>query len=126
MFAYTFFPDLDPILSPQMSSTGQVMGNECSFGKAYLKSQIAVNPKLPHRDGVFISVRDSEKEAVLQIARKLLELGYTIVSTQGTAQFLTERGIEVFTVHKVSGLRPNIIDLIKTAKYPSSLTSRKV
>jgi len=116
VFPYTFFPDLDPILSPQMRSTGQVLGNECSFGKAYLKSQIAVNPKLPHRDGVFISVRDSEKEACLQIARKLLELGYTIVSTQGTAQFLTERGIEVFTVHKVSGLRPNIIDLIKNGE----------
>ena len=115
-FEYFIFPDLDPILSPRMTSTGQVLGSDYSFGKAYLKSQMAINPKIPDRGKVFISVRDSEKEAVLQISKKLLQLGFTIVSTQGTAQFFAERGIDVVATHKVSKSRPNIIDLIKNGE----------
>ena len=113
VFPFARFPHMDPVLSPQMSSTGQVMGHNDAFGKAYLKSQIAVNPKILKKGKVFVSGRDSEKEGILQVAKKLSELDFSLVSTQGTALFLLERGIQVEHVHKVSVSRPNIIDLIK-------------
>ncbi|MBW2094524.1 MAG: hypothetical protein JRI80_06505 [Deltaproteobacteria bacterium] len=113
VFPFSTFPRLDPVLSPRMSSTGQVMGHDDNFGKAYLKSQIAINPKILRRGKVFLSGRDAEKEAILQVAQKLATLEFPLVSTQGTARFLLERGVEVERVHKVSEWRPNIIDLIK-------------
>jgi carbamoyl-phosphate synthase large subunit len=116
VFPFSRFPGVDPALSPQMRSTGQVLGIDHTFGKAYFKSQIAVNPKMPSQGKVFISARDTEKDAILQVSRKLLGLGFSLISTQGTAQFLAERGIEVGQVHKVSGRRPNIIDLIKNGE----------
>lgn len=116
VFPYSRFLDFDPVLSPKMNSTGQVCGNDNSFGKAYFKSQLAVHPKMPTKGNVFVSVRDSEKEAIFHTSKKLVELGFSIVSTQGTAQFLTGRGIDVLKVHKVSGSRPHIIDLIKNGE----------
>lgn len=113
VFPFSRFPGLSPILSPRMQSTGQVLGVDETFGKAYFKSQIAVNPKMPLKKGkVFLSARDTEKKAILQISKKLLELGFSLVSTEGTAQFLENNGIEVSVTQKVSGWRPNIIDLI--------------
>ncbi len=112
VFPFSRFPGLDPVLSPRMQSTGQVLGADETQGKAYFKAQMAVNPKMPVKGKVFISARDPEKEAILQVSKKLLELGFSLVSTEGTAQFLAKRGIEVSAVHKVSGWRPNIIDLI--------------
>ena len=116
VFPYARFPDLNPVLSPSMNSTGQVMGSDDSLGKAYLKSQLSVNPRIPEKGKIFVSARDSEKQGILQISKRLLELGYSIVSTQGTAQFLAERGIEVLKAHKLSGQRPNIVDLIKNGE----------
>ncbi|MEE9517510.1 MAG: hypothetical protein V3V52_10415 [Candidatus Adiutricales bacterium] len=113
VFPFHRFPGLDPILSPQSSSTGQVLGCDDSIGKAYYKSQVAVNPEMPTEGNVFLSARDTEKESILQVAWKLLGLGFSILSTQGTAKFLTRRGINVTSVHKVSERRPNVFDLIK-------------
>ena len=113
VFPFHRFPGLDPILSPQSSSTGQVLGCDDSISKAYYKSQVAVNPEMPTEGNVFLSARDTEKESILQVAWKLLGLGFSILSTQGTAKFLTRRGINVTSVHKVSERRPNVFDLIK-------------
>lgn len=115
-FPFSRFPELDPLLSPRMCSTGQVIGIDKTFGKAYIKSQMADNLVIPSRGKVFLSVRDPEKEAVVKLSQKLLELDFSIVSTEGTAAFLMNRGIMVDRVYKVSGGRPNIIDLIKNGK----------
>ena len=112
VFPFSRFPGLNPALSPRMRSTGQVLGSDDTFGRAYLKSQMATNPKVPEKGRVFLSARDTEKEAMQAVSKKLLELGFSLVSTEGTAQFLAERGIEVDVIEKVSGGRPNIIDLI--------------
>ncbi len=111
-FLFSRFPGISPVLSPRMQSTGQVLGVDDSFGKAYFKSQMAVNPRLPIRGSVFLSARDTEKEAVYEVSKKLLGLGFSLVSTEGTAQFLANRGIEVSVIRKVSAGRPNILDLI--------------
>jgi carbamoyl-phosphate synthase large subunit len=112
VFPFSRFPSLNPVLSPRMQSTGQVLGIESSFGKAYFKAQMAVNPKIPERGKIFLSARDTEKEAFLEVSKRLLKLGFSLVSTEGTAQFLASRGIEVNVISKVSGGRPNVIDLI--------------
>jgi len=116
VFPFSQFPGSDPALTPRMRSTGQVLGHDESFGKAYLKCQIAVNPRIHGKGKVFISARDAEKTAALQVAKKLLDLECSIVSTQGTAQFLSGRGIQVEWIHKVSEWRPNIVDLIKNGE----------
>lgn len=112
VFPFSRFPSLNPVLSPRMQSMGQVVGIESSLGKAYFKAQMAVNPKISERGKVFISARDTEKEASLEVSKKLLKLGFSLISTEGTAQFLANRGIEVNVISKVSGGRPNVIDLI--------------
>ncbi len=112
VFSFLKFPELDPVLSPNISSTGQVMGHDKSFGKAFMKAQVAVNPKILRPGKVFLSGRDSDKNKLKQIAKKLIELGFNLVSTQGTAGFLIDSGIQVEKVHKVWEWRPNVIDLI--------------
>jgi carbamoyl-phosphate synthase large subunit len=116
VFSFYRFPGLDPMLSSRMRSTGQVLGRDNSIGKAYYKSQLAVNPELPSAGNVFISARDTEKDSIFQIALKLRDLGFNLVSTQGTAHFLAQRGLKVTQVHKVSEQRPNIFDLIKNGE----------
>jgi carbamoyl-phosphate synthase large subunit len=116
VFPFSRFPKLDPILSPRMRSFGQVFGTDDTFGKAYYKSQMAINPNIPSQGKIFLSARDEDKEAILQVSKRYLELGFSLVSTEGTAQFLAERGIEVDHVHKVSDAQPNIIDLIKNGE----------
>jgi carbamoyl-phosphate synthase large subunit len=113
VFPFQRFPSMNPALSPMMASTGQVMGHDDNFGKAYIKSQVAVNPRILKEGKVFISGRDAEKEPILRVAKKLLELNFLIVSTQGTAHFLIDKGVQVEKVNKLSERRPNIIDLIK-------------
>ena len=116
VFPFSRFPGLDPILSPRMRSIGQVFGSDDTFGKAYYKSQMAINPNIPSQGKIFLSARDEDKEAILQVSKRYLELGFSLVSTEGTAQFLAERGIEVDHVHKVSDAQPNLIDLIKNGE----------
>jgi carbamoyl-phosphate synthase large subunit len=99
-----------------MKSTGEVMGIDGSFGAAYMKSQIAAGQKLPTSGSVFISVKNQDKRNVVFIAKKLADLGFTILATSGTAGVLTRNDIEVTALPKLHEGRPNIIDLIKDGK----------
>ena len=114
VFPWNRFPQEDPVLGPEMKSTGEVMGIDKDLGLAFYKSQLAAGFKLPKKGTVFISVKDKDKPKVLPIAKKLLELGFKIVATGGTYKFLKENAIEAEKVYKVyEGQRPNILDLIK-------------
>ncbi|MGH9863682.1 MAG: carbamoyl-phosphate synthase large subunit, partial [Candidatus Acidiferrales bacterium] len=110
------FPGVDTILGPEMKSTGEVMGVASSFGLAFAKAQGAAGQRLPTRGCAFLSVNDRDKKALLPIARRLSARGFALVATRGTAQFLSGNGVSVEPVFKVNEGRPNIVDLIKTAK----------
>jgi carbamoyl-phosphate synthase large subunit len=107
------FPGVDARLSPEMRSTGEVMGHASTFGHAYAKSQMAANSPLPQSGKVFISVNDNDKTAVLKIAHDLHQLGFTLTATAGTAAALTAAGLPVSTVMKVSDGSPNIVDAVR-------------
>ncbi|MDD5654401.1 MAG: carbamoyl-phosphate synthase large subunit, partial [Candidatus Omnitrophica bacterium] len=116
VFPFSRFPGVDVILGPEMKSTGEVMGIDADFGRAYIKSQIAAGQNLPGKGNVFISVRDKDKRAVVFIAKKLQDLGFRICATAGTAAALEKNGIEVSILPKLSEGRPNILDLMKDGK----------
>ena len=107
------FPGVDTILGPEMRSTGEVMGLDTSFTSAFLKSQIGAGTLLPESGCVFISVRDSDKSAIVKPARLLAEAGFKILATGGTAAYLAEWNIEVERVNKVLDGRPHIVDHMK-------------
>ncbi|MDH7500820.1 MAG: carbamoyl phosphate synthase large subunit, partial [candidate division NC10 bacterium] len=108
------FPGVDPILGPEMKSTGEVMGIDVSFGGAYAKSQIAINGRLPLSGTVFLSVREGDKRKVIPIARSLSKMGFRLLATDGTARAIRMAGIPVERVFKVTeGQRPDIIDRMK-------------
>jgi carbamoyl-phosphate synthase large subunit len=113
VFPFAKFPGVDTILGPEMKSTGEVMGVGESFAEAFVKSQIAAGVKLPKGGRAFISVRDGDKVAAVHIARDLVELGFTLVATRGTAGVLKSHGIAVAAVNKVAEGRPHIVDMIK-------------
>ncbi|NDC80336.1 MAG: carbamoyl-phosphate synthase large subunit [Verrucomicrobia bacterium] len=113
VFPFARFPGTDILLGPEMKSTGEVMGVDRSFGLAYAKSQMAAQPSLPKSGTVFLSVRDMDKNAAVQIGRGLHDLGFKIVSSTGTARKLTDAGIPVVPLLKLSEGRPNVVDLIK-------------
>ena len=114
VFPFIKFPGVDTILGPEMKSTGEVMGIDRDFRKAYVKSQLAAGSPLPTSGKVFVSVKNRDKRAVLQIAKRLAEMGFSLVATVGTAKLLARQGMMVETVHKVDeGYRPNIVDLMK-------------
>ncbi|MFZ2633940.1 MAG: carbamoyl-phosphate synthase large subunit [Desulfosalsimonadaceae bacterium] len=106
------FPDVDVLLGPEMKSTGEVMGVDTNFGRAYAKSQIAAGQRLPTSGAVFISVQDAEKEAVLEAARQFSGMGFKILATRGTSEFFQAAGIHSQTVNKVSAGRPHVVDAI--------------
>jgi carbamoyl-phosphate synthase large subunit len=110
------FPGVDTLLGPEMKSTGEVMGIDLKFGAAYAKAQLGAGHKLVTSGGVFISVRDRDKEAVLPVARQFNDIGYRIIATSGTATFLEAHGIRTGIVKKVSMGRPHAIDAIKNGK----------
>jgi carbamoyl-phosphate synthase large subunit len=116
VFPFARFPGVDPILGPEMKSTGEVMGVGMSFGEAFVKSQLAAGVKLPRGGRAFISVRDPDKVAAVQIARDLAELGFSILATRGTAAVLQSHGIAVTPVNKVVEGRPHIVDMIKNGE----------
>jgi carbamoyl-phosphate synthase large subunit len=116
VFPFNRFPGVDVILGPEMKSTGEVMGVDADFGRAYIKSQLAAGQNLPRKGNVFISVRDKDKRAVVFIAKKLQDLGFRIYSTSGTAQALEKNGIEVKVLPKIAEGRPNVLDLMKDGK----------
>jgi carbamoyl-phosphate synthase large subunit len=114
VFPFIKFPGVDVILGPEMKSTGEVMGIDRDFRKAYVKSQIAAGSPLPTSGKVFLSVKNRDKRAVLQVAKRLADMGFSLVATVGTAKLLTRQGMTVEPVHKVKEqLRPNIVDLMK-------------
>ncbi len=114
VFPFVKFPGVDVVLGPEMKSTGEVMGLDRDFRKAYVKSQLAAGSPLPTTGKVFLSVRNRDKRAILQVAKRLAEMGFTLVATQGTAKVLTRNGLPVEVIHKVlEGWRPNIVDLMK-------------
>jgi carbamoyl-phosphate synthase large subunit len=114
VFPFVKFPGTDVVLGPEMKSTGEVMGIDHDFRKAYVKSQIAAGSPLPTSGKVFVSVKNRDKRAAMGIARRLVEMGFSLVATAGTAKLLTLQGMTVEPVHKVGeGYRPNIVDLMK-------------
>ncbi|MGC2280721.1 MAG: carbamoyl-phosphate synthase large subunit [Candidatus Acidiferrales bacterium] len=116
VFPFNKFRGVDTILGPEMRSTGEVMGISSTFGLAFAKAQLAAGQRLPQRGTVFLSVNDHDKRHVAFVVQDLLAAGLKVVATRGTAAALASAGIEVETVYKVNEGRPNIVDLIKTAK----------
>ncbi|MEE4186582.1 MAG: carbamoyl-phosphate synthase large subunit [Gammaproteobacteria bacterium] len=114
VFPFNKFPEADPILGPEMKSTGEVMGTGRSFGEAYAKAQLASGVTLPTIGTAFISVRDRDKEEAVVLARMLLQRGFRIMATDGTAMHLARNGIECRRINKVHEGRPHIVDVIKS------------
>jgi len=114
VFPFVKFPGVDAVLGPEMKSTGEVMGIDRDFRKAYVKSQLSAGSPLPTSGKVFLSVKNRDKRAVLPIAKRLAEMGFSVVATAGTAKLLNRQGMGVEVVHKVNeNFRPNIVDLLK-------------
>ena len=116
VFPWNRFPEVDPLLGPEMKSTGEAMGIDKDFGLAFWKAQAATGLLLPESGNVFISVADKDKPAVLEIAKKLKSLGFIILATKGTFKFLTENNVEAQLVSKLSEERPNIVDKIRNGE----------
>ena len=110
------FPETDTILGPEMKSTGEVMGIDKNFGIAFAKSQLAVNQKFPSSGTVFISVRDRDKSSMANLAKKISELQFKIITTRGTGEYLESLGIKCDKVLKIREGRPNVLDLIKNGE----------
>jgi carbamoyl-phosphate synthase large subunit len=113
VFPFGKFPGVDPILGPEMKSTGEVMGAGASFAEAYGKAQTAASDTIPNKGRAFLSVRDADKEQLPEIAKGLVELGFALVATQGSAKIISEAGMEVQLVNKVQEGRPHIVDMLK-------------
>ncbi|MFM2288184.1 MAG: carbamoyl phosphate synthase large subunit, partial [Pseudomonadota bacterium] len=113
VFPFSKFPEADPILGPEMKSTGEVMGTGRTFGEAYAKSQSASGVVLPRSGTCLISVRERDRPGVVELARRLVARGFELVATSGTARVLREAGLECRSVNKVREGRPHIVDLIK-------------
>ena len=117
VFPFAKFPEADPILGPEMKSTGEVMGTGRSFGEAYAKAQLASGVTLPTRGVCLISVRERDKPAAVTLARRLVAQGFEIVATTGTAKAITEAGIACRSANKVREGRPHIVDMIKNDDF---------
>jgi carbamoyl-phosphate synthase large subunit len=116
VFPFNRFPGVDTILGPEMRSTGEVMGIDRDFGRAYAKSQLAAGQELPRAGTVFVSVKDRDKRAIIMIARGLVDLGFQIVATRGTGKVLERNGVPAKYVFKVGEKRPSVVDLIKNGE----------
>ncbi len=116
VFPFARFPGVDVMLGPEMRSTGEVMGLDSSFDRAFLKAQIGCGAPLPEEGTIFISVKDGDKEAMAPVAKALLDFGYNIVATHGTAAYFAEQGLEVKGVNKVREGRPHIVDAMMSGE----------
>ena len=114
VFPFIKFPGVDTLLGPEMKSTGEVMGIDREFGKAFAKAQLGANVKLPTSGKVFVSVKDADKKAIIGPVRKLVEAGFQVVSTKGTAAYLRAHGITAEPINKVKEGRPHCVDMIKS------------
>ncbi len=113
VFPFDKFPGVDTILGPEMKSTGEVMGIDNDFGRAYAKAQAASKNILPLTGKIVISVRDRDKPGICDLVKRLYAAGFTVIATKGTAAFLGEKGHDVEVIHKVTEGRPHIVDIIK-------------
>ena len=116
VFPFNKFPGVDPILGPEMKSTGEVMGVGATFAEAYGKAQLAAGAVIGKSGTAFISVRDPDKAYVVEVANRLLDLGYKLAATRGTARVMEEAGIPVQRVNKVAEGRPHIVDMLKNGE----------
>jgi carbamoyl-phosphate synthase large subunit len=116
VFPFQRFKGVDPLLGPEMKSTGEVMGIDTDFGLAFFKAQAGAGGALPAAGTVFISVKDRDKPQSLSLAQKLSELGFNLLATRGTAQFLEQAGISLRMVYKVKEGRPHVVDCIKNGE----------
>ena len=110
------FPGVDTLLGPEMRSTGEVMGLDRNFARAFLKSQMGAGVELPDGGAAFISVRDGDKAAILGAARRIAGLGFSIIATEGTRDFLQANGVPAQRINKVFEGRPNIVDAMKNGE----------
>ena len=116
VFPFVKFPGVDTILGPEMKSTGEVMGVGRSFAEAFVKSQMDASVRLPKSGQAFLSVRDADKARAVTVARGLIALGFSVVATRGTAAAISEAGLDVKVVSKVTEGRPHIVDMIKNGE----------
>ncbi len=114
VFPFTKFPGVDTLLGPEMKSTGEVMGIDKAFGKAFAKAQFGAGVRLPLSGTVFISIKDADKEETLDVARQMLAAGFEIMATSGTAAYLNNHGVKATRVNKVKEGRPHCVDAIKS------------
>jgi carbamoyl-phosphate synthase large subunit len=123
VFPFVKFPGVDPLLGPEMRSTGEVMGSGATFGEAFAKAQMGAGTRIPQEGRAFLSVNENDKKGLLPIARGLVELGFSLVATGGTAAFLRDEGLECDTVFKVLEGRPNVVDLMKNGQIDLMLNT---
>ena len=116
VFPFNKFPKSDVLLGPEMKSTGEVMGFDRDFGMAFAKSQIAASNSLPTKGLAFISLKDSHKEEGIDLSKQLLNLGFTLCGTGGTADYIRKRGMKCKKINKVSGGSPHIVDVLNSKK----------
>ncbi|HSW62772.1 MAG TPA: carbamoyl-phosphate synthase large subunit [Dissulfurispiraceae bacterium] len=116
VFPFSMFPEVDPVLGPEMRSTGEVLGLADSFGVAYYKAQEGAFQALPAEGAVLITVADSDKQAAMQVARRFLQLGFKIIATHGTHKLLSECGVQAERIDKMHEGRPNVADAIKNRR----------
>jgi len=116
VFPFNMFPEVDPLLGPEMRSTGEVLGLGRSFGRAFFKAQDAAQAVLPLQGTVLFTIADRDKEAALEPARRFRELGFTLMATEGTHRFLRGKGIEATVVSKLGVERPNLVDAMKSGQ----------
>jgi carbamoyl-phosphate synthase large subunit len=123
VFPFNKFPGVDPILGPEMRSTGEVMGSGGTFGEAMLKSQLGAGSRLPSKGTVCITVKNADKVRAVAVARELHQLGFQLVATKGTAAALAQGGVPVKVVHKVKDGRPHIVDMVKAGEIQLVFTT---
>ena len=114
VFPFARFPNVDTLLGPEMKSTGEVMGLDTNFARAFAKAQLGAGINLPLKGTVFLSVKESDKPAIVPVARRLAELGFSILATSGTAKCIADAGIPVKRVNKVLEGRPHCVDAIRS------------
>ncbi|MDB9733489.1 carbamoyl-phosphate synthase large subunit, partial [Porticoccaceae bacterium] len=123
VFPFNKFPGIDPILGPEMKSTGEVMGVGTTFAEAYGKAELGASDEIPSKGTAFVSVRQRDKDQLPALAKKLVTLGFKLVATRGTALAIEESGFEVQMVNKVKEGRPHIVDMIKSDKIDLIINS---
>jgi len=123
VFPFNKFPGVDPILGPEMRSTGEVMGVGRSFGEAMLKSQLGAGSRLPTKGTVCITVKNGDKARAAVVARDLHEMGFALVATRGTAAAIAEAGVPVRPINKVKDGRPHIVDMLKAGEIQLVFTT---